>query len=164
MRKFQLILSFLLCTLTIFGQNYITTIDVNVRAGAGTKFDVLGTLPNGSTVKVLDRQGNWAKIDFNGSEGFISSKFIQTANEEQYSSSSQTSSSTKSNWLNWIIGIGISLLVFKLFGFKKLFGFFFHETAKSIYGEFTCKSCGKTQLGRDNKTCPNGGQHEWYKI
>lgn len=162
MRKFQLIIAFLLCTVTIFGQNYITTIDVNVRAGAGTKFDVLGTLPNGSTVKVLDWQENWAKIEFNGSEGFISSKFIQIANEEQYSS--QTSSSKKSNWLNWIIGIGIFLLLLKIFGFKKLFGFVFQDTAKSIYGEFTCKSCGRTQLGRDTKTCPNGGQHQWYKI
>ena len=162
MRKFQLIVAFLICTLTIFGQNYTTTIDVNVRAGAGAKFDVLGTLPSGSSLKVLDHQGKWSKIEFNGSEGYISSKFIQTTNEEQYTS--QTASPEKSNWLNWVIEIGIFIILLKLFGFKKLFGFVFQDTAKSIYGEFICQSCGKTQLGKGNKPCPNGGQHEWYKI
>lgn len=162
MRKFHLIIAFLLCSLTIFAQNYITTTDVNVRAGAGTKFDILGTLSNGSTVKVLDKQGNWSKVEFNGSEGFISNNLIQKVNEEQ--DTSQTNNSKESNWLNWTVGIIIFLLLLKLFGFKKLFGLVFPETAESIYGKFTCQSCGKTQLGRDNKTCPNGGRHEWYKM
>ena len=55
----------------------ITASVLNVRAGAGVEYDVLGTLKNGELVVLLGTQGNWARIRYGEGEGWISLSYVQ---------------------------------------------------------------------------------------
>lgn len=64
---------------------YVTTTNVNIRAGAGTQFATLtqAALPTGVKVRVLRRDGNWSFAEvlqetegINDLEGWIASKYL----------------------------------------------------------------------------------------
>lgn len=61
------------------GKFIVTADSLNVRAGAGTSFSVLGALKNGDEVEVLKFNENWGLIDFNGKEGWISASYLRSA-------------------------------------------------------------------------------------
>lgn len=61
------------------GEYIVTADSLNVRAGAGTSFSILGTLSKGDKVEVLKFNENWGKIDFGGREGWISISYIRSA-------------------------------------------------------------------------------------
>jgi predicted chitinase len=53
-----------------------------VRGGPGTEFPALRSLPNGSQVSVLKREGQWALIDVQGdkaADGYVFSSFLDAA-------------------------------------------------------------------------------------
>jgi predicted chitinase len=53
---------------------------VNLRAGAGTQFMALRTLPAGQDLHVLERQGAWALVDLEGdglADGFVAIDFLR---------------------------------------------------------------------------------------
>ncbi len=50
---------------------------LNVRAGAGTNYSVLGSLRSGQKVDVFATQGSWYKIKLGNSLGFVSSAFVK---------------------------------------------------------------------------------------
>lgn len=58
-----------------------TTANLNVRAGRGTDYKILGTLPKGTVVKalyILSKDGvPWASIDYGKNVGFISMKYVE---------------------------------------------------------------------------------------
>ena len=58
------------------GKYTVTADSLNVRAGAGTSFSILGTLKGGDEVEVLKFNENWGKIDFGGREGWISASYL----------------------------------------------------------------------------------------
>ena len=64
---------------------YVTATTLNVRSGAGTSYSVLGSLSKGTKVEVISTTNGWSKIKYNGSTGYVSSKYL---------SSSSTASST----------------------------------------------------------------------
>ena len=58
---------------------YIVTADsLNVRAGAGTSFSILGTLKHGDEVEVFKFNENWGRIDFGGKEGWVSASYLRS--------------------------------------------------------------------------------------
>ena len=61
------------------GKFVVTADSLNVRAGAGTSFSVLGTLKHDDEVEVLKFNENWGKIDFNGKEGWISASYLRSS-------------------------------------------------------------------------------------
>ncbi len=61
------------------GKFVVTADSLNVRAGAGTSFSVLGTLKHGDEVEVLKFNENWGKIDFKGKEGWISASYLRSS-------------------------------------------------------------------------------------
>ena len=61
------------------GKFVVTADSLNVRAGAGTSFSVLGTLKYGDEVEVLKFNENWGKIDFKGKEGWISASYLRSS-------------------------------------------------------------------------------------
>jgi uncharacterized protein YgiM (DUF1202 family) len=66
-----------------------TSVDLRIRAGHGTNFAVLGTLPHGTKVTVLKASGmganDWAHITYNGINGFVSVAYLkQVACEHLY--------------------------------------------------------------------------------
>lgn len=55
---------------------HITGNGVNLRQGPGTEYDKLGmTVSEGESYFLLGESGDWVKIDYNGSEAWLSSKF-----------------------------------------------------------------------------------------
>lgn len=55
----------------------INTDSLNVRSGYGTGYSVIGTLSNGEKVDIYDTNSDgWHKINFDGSYGYISGKYV----------------------------------------------------------------------------------------
>ena len=51
--------------------------NLNVRAGAGTGYKIINSLPNGTALKVLSSSGNWYKIKtFRGITGWVSKNYV----------------------------------------------------------------------------------------
>ena len=55
---------------------HVTCRTLNVRAGAGTNFQILGTLSRGTEISVRDVLPGWYEIDFLGGIGYVSSAYI----------------------------------------------------------------------------------------
>lgn len=53
-----------------------TTDRVNVRAGADTSSDKLGTVDPGTVVTRTGVEGDWSKIDYNGTTGYIKNEYL----------------------------------------------------------------------------------------
>ncbi len=65
--------------------DYIVTADsLNVRAGVGTSYPVLGTLSKGDKVEVLQFNENWGRIDFGGKEGWVSASYLRSADKNVF--------------------------------------------------------------------------------
>lgn len=50
---------------------------LNLRAGAGTDYDVLATIENGETITILNQQGSWAKVKHGEFTGWVNTEFIE---------------------------------------------------------------------------------------
>ncbi len=57
--------------------NLYTTTKLNVRSGPGTQYAKIGVLDAGSPVCVIDTDGKWYKINFNGIQGYVFSQYVQ---------------------------------------------------------------------------------------
>lgn len=55
--------------------------DLNLRAGPGTNYEVLATMPGGAVVDVEGCRGSWCRVDYRGREGWASARYLgeQTA-------------------------------------------------------------------------------------
>ena len=55
-------------------ENYTTTADVSLRSGPGMKYPVVTTLPKGTNINVVGREGYWLKVEskHGGQPGFMS--------------------------------------------------------------------------------------------
>lgn len=60
---------------------YVNVSVLNVRSGAGTNHGVIGALLKGIKVQVLFEQNGWKKINYNGKNGYVSSKFLSKTSE-----------------------------------------------------------------------------------
>jgi len=56
---------------------------LNVRAGAGTSFAVIGSLKHGEKITVTDQSGDWYKLTYSGKTGYISKSFTKSSNPIQ---------------------------------------------------------------------------------
>jgi len=52
---------------------------LNVRAGPGTQYEVVGTIPAGGTVDVRGCTGGWCQVNFRGERGFASRSYLAMA-------------------------------------------------------------------------------------
>ncbi|PEX80624.1 SH3 domain-containing protein, partial [Bacillus cereus] len=55
----------------------INATSLRVRSAANTSSSVLGTLKNGEKVTVLGKANGWAKINYQGKEGYVSLEFVK---------------------------------------------------------------------------------------
>ncbi|MBR4985972.1 MAG: SH3 domain-containing protein [Proteobacteria bacterium] len=74
------------------GQVKVTASALNVRAGAGTNYRVLGSLSNGKVVSYSAESNGWLKISYNGSAGWISKKYTTSASGGGSSNSGSSNS------------------------------------------------------------------------
>ena len=52
---------------------------VNMRAGPGTQYEVVATIPGGATVDVAGCTGSWCQVTFAGESGFASRSYLTLA-------------------------------------------------------------------------------------
>lgn len=55
----------------------------NVRAKATSKSKLLGTVKNGETYDVLGTSGNWVKIDYDGTAGYVFKRYVKIDGTEE---------------------------------------------------------------------------------
>ncbi|WP_255258126.1 SH3 domain-containing protein, partial [Bacillus sp. AFS018417] len=55
----------------------ITATSLRVRSAANTNSTVLGNLKQGEKITVLGKENGWAKIAYNGKEGYVSLEFVK---------------------------------------------------------------------------------------
>ena len=72
----------------------VTADALNVRAGAGTGYGVLGTLRKGESVTTVGQSGSWLKIFYNGQTGWIAQKYVTQTGGAAASASSATETSS----------------------------------------------------------------------
>ena len=65
--------------------SYLTTADVEVRSGPGTKYDVVSTIPKGIKVNVAGREGGWLKVESKqgNKPGYIEEKYARPLETQQ---------------------------------------------------------------------------------
>ncbi|HDX9580471.1 TPA: SH3 domain-containing protein, partial [Bacillus pseudomycoides] len=57
----------------------ITATSLRVRSSANTNSNILGNLKQGEKITVLGKANGWAKIAYNGKEGYVSLEFVQVS-------------------------------------------------------------------------------------
>lgn len=50
---------------------------VNIMSDRGKNFSIIGTLPQGTKVKVIDTRFDWHKIEYNGRYGYVSGVYVK---------------------------------------------------------------------------------------
>jgi hypothetical protein len=53
-----------------------TTDNLNLRNGPGLRYDVIGAVPAGSDVRVMNCVGSWCRVAWNDTQGYVSRRFI----------------------------------------------------------------------------------------
>jgi len=56
-----------------------TTGTVNMRSGASTNDSAIRQLPPNTSVEILETQGDWSKVNYNGTSGFIRSDLLSVS-------------------------------------------------------------------------------------
>ncbi|MEE3420579.1 MAG: SH3 domain-containing protein [Lachnospiraceae bacterium] len=59
-----------------------TVAGINFRATAEDDGDIIDTIEPGETVTVLGTEGEWSKISYNGSTGYVATRFLTEDKEE----------------------------------------------------------------------------------
>lgn len=67
---------------------------LNVRNGANTSFGVVGSLSNSQSVQIIGTVGNWYKIKFNSTYGYVNGDYVKVGNILSPNEVKNTSSTT----------------------------------------------------------------------
>jgi uncharacterized protein YraI len=62
---------------------------LRLRSGAGTSYRILTVIPDGTTITLKSKTGNWYKTSYSGKAGYVSASYVK-----KLSSSSSTTSTT----------------------------------------------------------------------
>ena len=84
---------------SLSGTGYVTNVStvVNLRENATMNSETLAKLKNNTSVTLLGKQGDWYKVNDNGTTGYIYGEYIAIANSNTTSSSSSNSSTVTSS-------------------------------------------------------------------
>ena len=74
----------LVAVLTIHAKPYYTTQNVNIRAGAGTNYEVVDLIKKGTTLEILEVDGSWGKINYRNQVCYINMQFLAEASQPTY--------------------------------------------------------------------------------
>ncbi|MDP7981506.1 SH3 domain-containing protein, partial [Bacillus sp. WLY-B-L8] len=67
----------------------VNATNLNIRQQPTTQSPIVGQVKQGATVKVLEVQKDWAKISYNGKEGYVSLQFLKIAGTKPVTESKQ---------------------------------------------------------------------------
>ena len=110
-KKIKLLILLSVTSLLSFSQTYTTIQQLNVRSGKGANFGILGVINKGDNVELITNSDNWGEINYKGQTGFVSTKFLESSNQNTFGESKNGISKT----LLWgaIIGIVLLLIFFR---------------------------------------------------
>lgn len=61
-----------------YGAGTVNASILNVRSGPGTNYDIISTLSDGTIVVILEQSSSgWYKINYNGTEGYVSAEYLE---------------------------------------------------------------------------------------
>ena len=72
-----------------------TPAEVNVRSGADTSADKLGSVEKGTALTRTGTEGDWSIVDYNGTTGYIKSEFLSAAAPENVSETAASEALTE---------------------------------------------------------------------
>ena len=72
--------------------NVKPTTNLNIRASHGTNYRVVGKIPGGKKVTILEKVNGWYKVEYKGIKGYSSAQYIKLGQEENKEQSVSTSS------------------------------------------------------------------------
>ncbi len=70
---------------------------VNVRSGAGASNTKVGSLTKGQEVTKVGEENGWSKIEFNGTVGYVSSKYLSAEKVSAITSNNSTGNNNSTN-------------------------------------------------------------------
>lgn len=56
----------------------VTAYALNVRSGPGNTYSILGNVKKGDSVRIINKSGDWFKIVYGNSYGYVSSKYVSS--------------------------------------------------------------------------------------
>lgn len=124
MRKFFTTFGLFLITTFSFAQEtkYVDTELLNVRSGAGTKYEVIDKISQGEKVTAYSTKGTWTEIELNnGTRGYVSTKFLSNTQNQ-----SSTTDKKGNSWVGYLFVIGLIL-----YGLNKVLKFFGGSSSSS---------------------------------
>ena len=81
-----------------------STTTLNIRATASTDADIIGTFATGDSVTVISSDGGWSKVDYDGTEAYVSSDYLS---EIQPTAAAQIpASSDQQETMVWVSATG----------------------------------------------------------
>jgi len=61
----------------------VTTLSLNIRSGPGTEFTIVSSVKRDTTLDVLDVQGDWVKILFEGVERYVAASLVRIEEDSE---------------------------------------------------------------------------------
>ena len=109
---------------TVKSTKVVTGSSVNLRKGPGTRYTVIKALSRGTEVGYISESNGWAKVNYNGTIGYMSAKYLgsestQAPSDNNQSSTEETVKATKvvtGSSVNLRKGPGTSYTVIKALG------------------------------------------------
>ena len=80
----------------------VTTTRVHFRTGEGTNYSSMGVLNKGTKVVYISENGNWTKVEYNSTTGYICSDYLR-----EESSSSETTTTTDTMYVTPSVGLNV---------------------------------------------------------
>ena len=74
---------------------YRTTANLNVRTGGSTRYRKIGLFPEGTKVEVIEVEGNWAKIKYEGRTAYSCKLWLEKVGEVEKTESTSVRKSEK---------------------------------------------------------------------
>ena len=53
--------------------------NLNLRGGPGTRFPVIGKIPQGASLTVISRYGDWMVVEYQGTVGYVNAAYVRAA-------------------------------------------------------------------------------------
>ncbi len=92
-----------------FGTGTISGTDVRMRKGAGTSYSIIGTYGKGTKMTVTGASGNWYKVSYNSTTGYVCADYMTISVSSSSSSSSSSTSTTTKTYTGKIIGTDVRM-------------------------------------------------------
>jgi hypothetical protein len=141
----------LLCvSATVMAETYqVTGTTLNVRSGAGSSYRKIGSLKQNETVEVLEINGDWAKINYNGKNGYVSVDYLQVyQTSPPVSYSSHNNNSRWGSWGRILVIVVIVIIIVRIMrnrGSGKRCIFCGSHDTKKVSKDFYYENCSNSE-------------------